>query len=210
MVFHQHCCIHVHVPKVAGQSIKRHLGEGFVNSAVFPVNDPSAGNNGTHLTAAEMRANDADGLWASYFSFAFVRNPWDRMVSEFLWRKRLEPKRVSFPDFEMFLDAVEHGWDFEDDDFRHTLPQKKFVADSDGLLLVDFLGRYETLHADFSHVCAKLRVVDQPLPRVNHQIVRDHYSRYYTPATRDHVARLFQEDVELFGYQFEGPHLDQP
>lgn len=105
--------------------------------------------------------------------------------------------------------AVAHGWDFEDDDFRHTLPQKRVVTDSDGRLLVDFLGRYETLHADFSRVCAKLGVADLPLPRVNHQRGRDHYSRYYTSATRDHVARLFQEDVELFGYQFEEPLLDQ-
>ena len=209
MVFHQHRCIHVHVPKTAGQAIKRCLGEGLFNNVVFPVHEPSAGINGEHLTAIEMRSHDPDGLWEQYFSFAIVRNPWDRMVSEFFWRQRMAPRRVSFPDFEMFLDAVEHGWDFEDTDLRHTLPQKSFVTDSEGRLLVDFLGRHENLHEDPLNVLEKLVLQRQPLPMVNNQYGREHYSCYYTPAARDQVARLFKDDITFFGYEFEAEVLPE-
>ena len=203
MVFHQHRCIHVHVPKTAGLSIKASLGDGVFNKAVFPVNEPSAGINGQHLTAAEMQAHDPAGIWSSYFTFAFVRNPWDRMVSEYFWRQRMSPRRVCFPDMEALLDAVEHGWEYEDTDLRHTLPQKNFVTDAEGRLLVDFLGRYETLLEDFSKVLEKLGLPPQPLPLVNNQYGRQHYSRYFTTTTRDQVARLFEADIAFFGYKFE-------
>ena len=68
IVNNQHKFIFVHVYRTGGTSIDKAFG----------------GNNhkgGTH-TALETVPN-----WKDYFSFAFVRNPWDRVVSAYHMHK---------------------------------------------------------------------------------------------------------------------------
>jgi hypothetical protein len=155
------------------------------------------------LTAAEMRAHDPEGLWGRYYSFAFVRNPWDRLVSEFHWRQQRAPERWSFPDFSMFLDAVIHGWDFEFDDRRHIMSQKAFVTDEAGGLLVDFVGRHEHLERDMGVVLSRLGLPAARLPVVNRSGGRTHYSRYFDAESRAQVARHYADDIAFFGHTFE-------
>jgi hypothetical protein len=70
-------------------------------------------------------------------------------------------------------------------------------------LLLDFIGRYERLDADWAMVAARLGIGNTPLPRlnVNAERARD-YTAYYTPRTRQIIAERFAIDVEYFGYKF--------
>src|SRR5690606_33093610 len=99
--------------------------------------------------------------FAEYFKFAFVRNPWDRVVSMYKWH--------GFHQICSFRSFVAHeltGWLWRN---KHWFvrPQCDFVCDDDGRLLVDYVGRYETLQADFDVVCERLGLPPTPLPRVN-------------------------------------------
>ena len=83
---------------------------------------------------------------------------------------------------------------------KTTRNQLDFVTDADGNLMVDFVGRYETLADDYSIVKNRLGLAHN-LPRANasaHASYRD----YYTAETRDIVASRFARDVRYFGYQF--------
>ena len=113
MVFKQHRCIQIHVPKTAGQAISALLSPGIHNVEAFPFEKAGIGRNSTHITASEMRDHDPSGLWDSHFKFAFFRNPWDRVASEFLWRQARREVRVSFDSLEEFLRAAIDGWEFE-------------------------------------------------------------------------------------------------
>ena len=46
-------------------------------------------------------------------------------------------------------------------------PQSDFVCDADGRLLMDFVGRFETLQADFDAVCGSIGLPPTPIPHVN-------------------------------------------
>jgi hypothetical protein len=72
MISHEHKFIFVHVPKTGGTSIESLL-------------DLSGAK---HNTARQYR-NFFPDVWKRYFSFAFVRNPWDRVLSFYMFRKQV-------------------------------------------------------------------------------------------------------------------------
>lgn len=151
-----------------------------------------------HTTAEMVRRCLPQDFYNNLFKFAFVRNPWDRLVSRHAHLLRSTDRRrhqlVSrMKNFEDFI-----AWEIQ----RGSAYQFKYVLGRDGQNLVDFIGRYERLSDDFAEVCARLGVKAE-LPHANISEHRD-YRSYYTPATRDFVAQHFRRDIELFGYTFDG------
>jgi hypothetical protein len=73
----QHSCIFVHIQKTGGQSIR----------ALFSDGPPDANY---HRQARELRSVYGEDAWRQCFKFAFVRNPWDRLVS---WRTMIDRNR---------------------------------------------------------------------------------------------------------------------
>jgi hypothetical protein len=132
--------------------------------------------------------------WDGWFSFAFVRNPWDRMVSAYSY-------------------LLGHGMEetFEDFVYRHNLPSTSHeIRDHtipchlhthhDGKLMVDFVGRYENFDEDIVEIMS--RFGRKRLPPVANPSKRTHYTDYYTDDTRKRVAEVFAEDIDLFGYRY--------
>jgi hypothetical protein len=66
-------CIFIHVPRCAGTS---------VSSGLF--GRPS----GTHINARMFQTVYSRGEWERYFKFAFVRSPWDRLLSAFRYLRK--------------------------------------------------------------------------------------------------------------------------
>ena len=217
-------CLFVHIPKVAGQSVEAvflaRAGLDWGQRERFllkPNTDPALGPPRlAHLTASEYIELGylSETEFASMFSFAFVRNPWDRLVSEYLYRK--------YPySFETFL--LKHFPKAEDDDYtlgrdlyRHVIPQAKFLYNNEGELLVDFIGKFESLEEDFATVSEKITGERLTLPHKNKSGVsglkkilgrskqkKVHYSQYYTSKTQALVAELYRDDIRLFNYKFE-------
>ena len=85
----KHKCIFIHVPKAAGSSVE--------TSEIFEDQRIKTGEYvGGHTTALEYRET-YPGKFKNYFKFAFVRNPYSRLVSAFSYLSN------SFPDkIEMF------------------------------------------------------------------------------------------------------------
>lgn len=84
---------------------------------------------------------------------------------------------------------------------RAGLYQSNWVYDMNDTMVVDYVGRYESLEADFDEIKRHLGL-DLPLPHLNKTEHRD-YRSYYSPETRDLVADLWAVDVENFGYSFD-------
>ena len=234
MISREHRCLFVHVPKTAGMSIEhvflRLAGLTWETRAPLLLranDDPRLGPPRlAHLTAAEYVACGylTAEEFASYFKFSFVRNPWDRMVSEYKYRGY--PVKIDFKTY-LFRRLPPPGWT---DNYRHIMPQHDFLYHESGRLLVDFVGRYETLQADFDRLCARIGLPPTPLPRVNrsledqrpmsfrelrkrlrravHSREREHtfahYREYYDDESREFVGQLFRKDVEAFNYSFDG------
>jgi hypothetical protein len=84
---------------------------------------------------------------------------------------------------------------------RDGLYQSSWVCDMDDRMIVDYVGRYETLEDDFAEITRRLGL-DLTLPRLNTTSHRD-YRAYYSPEARDRVGELWSLDVTNFGYEFD-------
>jgi hypothetical protein len=236
VICHPHRCVFIHVPKSAGISIEQVflglVGLTWETRAALLLrhnDDPAKGPPRlSHLTAAEYVSLGylTQQQFDSYFKFSFVRNPWDRIVSEYKYRRF--PVRMDFKTY-LFRHLPAAGFS---DQYTHIIPQYDFLFDERGRLLVDFVGRYESLQTDFDEVCGRIGIPATPLPHANRsgeakpplrtlndvkKLLRrwlwnlerrhtfPHYSQYYDEESREFVAHLYRKDIEAFGYSFESP-----
>src|SRR5689334_15820095 len=108
--------VFIHVPKTGGTSIERLLGLERPECLWSP--SPMAGlapadRTPQHFTWRELRPHLPPGLAASGFKFAFVRNPWDRFLSEYAWRRQ------------WYFNRPRHGWYYGE---RHLESLDAFVG----------------------------------------------------------------------------------
>jgi chondroitin 4-sulfotransferase 11 len=194
--------IFVQVQKTGGNAVRAALGV-----AVHDVHK--------HFFARELRDIYGKAAWDSSFKFAFVRNPWDRLVSWWSMidngRDYIDPVR---PPNGFFGYVLEHARSFEefilcctdeiiDPDGRKQIfrNQTDYLVDEDGAVIVDYIGRFERLQECFNEVSYRLGRTAVELPRINtsHHAA---YTEYYTPAMAEAVATHFARDIEAFGYRF--------
>jgi hypothetical protein len=132
--------IFIHIRKTAGTSVEVALAS-IAPDAVRRLENVSACHDplkNRHLFASDLREYFDEATWNSYYKFAFVRNPWSRLVS--WYNLCLERPTTPFmrlvkraaPAFEAFLN-LNYGR------ARKTiLNQADYVTDKSGNLLVDF------------------------------------------------------------------------
>ncbi len=232
MICHPYRCVFIHIPKTGGISVE-HVFLGLVGlswDSRAPLllrgnDDPSKGPPRlAHLTGTEYVTCGylSRDQFDAYFKFSFVRNPWDRMVSEYKYRGH--PMRMPFKSW-LLHHLPPRGFT---DAYCHLVPQYQFLYDADGRLLADFVGRYESLQADFDRVCDRLAIARTPLPHENRSLdapriqslndvkkrvrrwlwtlrpknVYPHYTQYYDDESRAFVAERYRTDIETFGYAF--------
>lgn len=189
--------IFIHIPKNAGTSVS--LG--------LPITDTPGHSEWWRIQRADPRK------WDDYFKFAVVRNPWERVVSNFryarmersLWhssdgnaRCGVHPDRdalrgASFRKCVEQIATLQHpGW----------LPQSHWVCGPGGEIMMDFLCRYERLELDFAHVCRTLGVT-RKLPKFNVSAGKEaDWRDFYDEETELSVRQHYAADIRLFGYEF--------
>ncbi len=207
--------VFVHIQKTAGTALVEAL------KSAFPDARPLCGK---HDVAIAGRDATGEATWSGYFKFAFVRNPWDRLVS---WYAMIDAYRSRLKGARRLADhlrgkALPKSWryvaanskTFEEfivrctDDIEDYSGVKSFVrnqvdyvTDERGDSLVDFVGRYENFESDLAIIRQRL---GRPLTlNAKNASKHDHYSRYYTRETRDIVAARFARDIAAFDYRFE-------
>lgn len=143
---------------------------------------------------------------ADWFTFAFIRNPWDRMVS--LWANKGRDQIHStfakrgmgpYPDFNDFVKALCERTDFD----IHWVSQAESIL-IDGQEVPGFIGRYENLKDDWQFIQKKCLEHNLKLPDLERRnsSAHDHYRKYYSPESRDLIAGKYAQDIEAFGYEY--------
>jgi chondroitin 4-sulfotransferase 11 len=192
----------IHVPKTAGMSVHRALAKA-APDAIRRIEEMPAFSDPEkqrHLPARDLRDYLGEMRWKRLFSFAFVRNPFARLVSwynmcherpsnRFMWF--VKDQSLTFRDFII---------DPSDILGRTRLNQIDYISDSNGQFIVNFIGRYEQLEQDFDFICRELEFSTE-LPHVNSTKSVD-YRAYYDASTHQVVAQRFRRDIEAFGYTF--------
>ena len=199
--------IFVHIPKCAGTSIEQ---------ALIPLATP-------HLGFRDLTEEARTQYWLpgrqmlqhsrlrrygrvfpleTYFKFAFVRNPWDRAISQIEY---LRSKGV--PMFQRGdLKEQIKGYCATDKGFLgHDLSacQVDYLQWPVGEFAMDFIGRFRNLLPDFATVCGRLGIDPAPpLPHVFNSRRPRPYREYYDEESRDWIAERFARDIAHFHYEF--------
>ena len=226
MVLPTHQSIFIHIPRCGGTSVENALIDDrcfFTKDAMpnilnlnYPLN---------HCTLEDIKKSRVlHPNFKKFYSFTFVRNPFDRLVSEFFY---LKPKLKLSDDIKSGLIALSN-YNNEGIYGNHCMSQhnfiktnnpkiskyigqglinllgdynKNFSLDAEFIKPIDFVGRFENLQKDFNIICDKIGIPQQQLPH-NNASNHKHYTEHYDEETREIVAEKYAKDIEYFGYKF--------
>ena len=196
-IFHLRACdaVLIHIPKTGGSTIRFGIFGGDYEGPFY---------------------GDMPERWRPKFSFCFVRNPFDRLISAWkmfttgmedtLWRPPEDGDRTL--SLEAFMNIVEDpkfgdGLErktFEQKIRHHTIPQTDPI---NSFGWADFVGRYETYARDLDEVLRKVDWNgDAPTPHMN-RTDRGAYQSYFTPTLRRRAEAFYHDDLARLGYRFE-------
>jgi chondroitin 4-sulfotransferase 11 len=192
MISDTHKFIFIHVNKTGGTSIEK----------AFQPDADHRNVQHKHASVAFYSQTFPD-QFRRYFKFAFVRNPWDWLVSRYHWSKNHQ--RLFDYSFDEFLRRLEKRIRLSKsalwlEDGQALKPQLDRLVIG-GSIAVDFVGRFENLQRDFDLVCSRLQIE----PRRLHHVFKSkhaHYADYYSVENRKIVERLYAIDIATFGYHF--------
>lgn len=212
--------VYIDIAKVASSSIKATL------AAALGLDD--AGGNPHEVGFPRPPAASPAGprLFPDHYAFAFVRNPWTRLVS--CYRDKIRGEVGDFTGFAesgvahclahygvftpamTFADFVHAVAAIPDDQAdEHFRAQAGYVTNAAGAIAVDFVGRYESFTEDFAHVGRTIGLpTNLRLPKLQAAPPADP-AGYYTPAIIEIVARRYQRDLALFGYRWDSQQGSQ-
>ena len=207
----------VHVPKTGGTSIRAVLGQHCHNPKVFWSNRVLAkvGIEVNYLTRdyrkLQFRTHDRianaqrllpTDVYERLFKFAFVRNPWDLLVSLFKFIRKTESHKrhrlVSKMEFSEFIDFAVT---------KQIAHQSRLISDNRGNILTDFIGRFENLTQDVQIILQKTGIPAK-LPHLN-RTPTSCYQDFYSALSKEKVAIAYQVDIDAFEYEFDGRSVDK-
>ena len=219
MIDHDIKCIFIHIPRTAGSSISTALtqrkkeGERFEHRARVKQDK-------IHFTVEQAQKKFGMDTWNEYLTFAFVRNPWDRLVSQYQWRLAKGERDVAKRNFKEWVTWRWEGWLNWLENPRKVIrgvPQlghrdravvltkafDEIYDEKEDKILVDFVGRYENLREDIETLCGKLGVdQDILLPHKHNAKNRPHYTEFYDDETIEIVRKFYKNDIEVLGYKY--------
>lgn len=180
LVSRRHRFVYFQVPKVATRSLLASLSSF----------DPEA------IEFNKIRYRP--GMFVGYRTFAFVRDPWDRLHS--CWANKVRDTdqfaqyypELRNADFDHFVRVIS-TWDLRICD-AHVRLQSVLIPAK-----VDVVGRFENLQDDYLRLSSWLGLPLGDLPNINVTKQRDQGDPY-SPELRDLVGRLYRRDLDRFRY----------
>ena len=183
LISHKHKFITIDIPKTGTTSINRAMRQFIGENDISVSMSQKIGMR--HARYEKCIAKFPSSK--NYFSFAFARNPWDRMLSFYFFKRN--KARVS---------KIDKNISFKDFLELPILNQYSYIK---GFSRNSFVGRFENLQADFDYICDQIKMPRIELPHKN-KSKHKHYTEYYDDETREIVTKKYAKDIEYFGYKF--------
>ena len=184
-------CVFFHIPKTAGISISNSLFGGV---------------KWGHRSVNFYKSHYGEKVFNSLYKFCFVRNPYDRLFSAYTFLKEgginnqdLEFSNSHLQEFASFDEFVLKGLEKQEImNWVHFKPQYTFVCDENDNIVMDFVGKMETLNTDFNTVCKHLNI-ESELQELN---MSGFKKNDFSEEVKTMIKLKYQKDFNLFY-----PHL---
>lgn len=206
IISHKHKFIYIAIPRTGSTSIREALKQYSEEPLLYPY---------TPLQELSKKFNIAD-----YFKFSFFRNPWDMLVSVYLYKKSFSN---NFPDLNFmkydscifknfenniinFNEWVRDNCSIMNNYFKKYKTMWDMVSDGDNLN-VDYIGTFEHINSDFEYIKYILNLEGElkHLNKNNSKHIHPylHYSDYYNDESKDLVLQTFTKEINYIGYGYE-------
>jgi len=194
-----------HIAKNAGQTI--HITMEKMDKLEF---------HDKHYSMLQLKKliND-DNLFNECIKFCVIRNPWDRMVSTYFFRKQncetdfgpIEQWNLNFNDWIKYIYSDEyislnlkHGDTLENVKY-HFGSSLRWVKDDNNNIIADKIIKFENLENELTSLFKEVGYFESFCKNNNTNHEERH--KYYNEESKKLVAENFKEDIEYFGYTFD-------
>ncbi|OEI80502.1 hypothetical protein AST99_08915 [Formosa algae] len=157
-----------------------------------------------HLTVKQVIKYIGQKKWDNVYTFAIVRNPWAKVVSQYKFRTKTNKSKMGDNPID-FKDWVKKVFVEKDKFYYHVrpllfAPQVDWLKNNQGEIDLDKVIRFENLNEEYREV-AQIIGIDPELPHLNSTKPSD-YKSYYDEETKNIIADWFAEDIKTFNYRF--------
>lgn len=213
----------VHIPKNGGMTIRKspqlrgkitisgpwsHISRDYTKAVKRTMD-----SIGDHEGYEHARWRDINPLITSNLKcFAFVRNPWARVVSRYFFAKKVIEVEKKEPVGKHKIDSFEHFLEERDEwkdrnylwhrAIRGWFNAFDYVSDEKGKIRCDVLS-FEDYNKDITQYFGLLNMSEaRNVTAVN----KKPWTSVYNPKTIQMVGDWYKKDIETFGYDFDsGP-----
>ena len=196
VVCHIRKIIFIHIPKTAGSSIEHLLrDEGKYELDFIGVRN---GRSTHHYMGIELKMILKE-LYPAYYKFSFVRNHYDRLISEYFWCRINNVGHKFNKTFDEFLDYVEdiikNKKFFKPIENDHFIPQYSFLF-FNNKLIVNNIFKYEDIETVGPLIKKRLKIKTS-LQHLNKSVKNE---ITLTQDQKDRIYNLYKIDFETFNY----------
>lgn len=188
--------VFVHIPKAAGMSVTLTLFQKEVG----------------HNTALYYQQTIGKKAYEDIYSFAIVRNPYDRLMSAYFFLKKggmekyCNDQKMSeyinshYPTFEKFI--LEGLKDKRILNYYHFIPQHIFLNDHTDKRIVKHIGKLEDLDSFFQKICKDLGV-KLSLPHNNKTEYNKNKQELFTEEMKIQIQTVYAKDFKELNYELD-------
>ncbi len=193
LLSHEKKFLFVHIQKTGGTSVTK-----WMQSHIPDMEEYMKPHSPLSLNADRYK---------DYYKVAFVRNPFDRMVS---WYSMIKNQKAhnylqqqvlthssNFTEFILNCEHISSKSNWKP--FHYN--QIDYLTNAQDKIGVDFVGRFENFSQGIEIISEYLAI---PSNEIGHMNQSDHtsYHDYYTKETREIITKRFKRDLEYFKYTF--------
>ena len=192
-ISHKYKLIFIHIPKCAGISIWKCLDLTEDEDNLISFTQPVL----QHLLPKQLKGKYINTkTWDSYKKFTIIRNPYDRVVSDYFWMKEHAP-HLAQNDFDDYLslreDVVKNNKYDLDMYFDHFYPMHYYFED----IKYDHVIRFENIEVEFEKI-RNLYNIENILTKNNQSSSKGYL---LSEEQEERIYSLYKNDFIKFGYK---------
>jgi hypothetical protein len=235
---HKLKAVYIHLPKCGGSYVEKILENYYefildnilkedsdyvMDTYLLPVKSRGALRFYINSSYIQQKYDMSNDKWNQYYKFTFVRNPYTKTISAYLFFKAhyniVIEEGATFPSFIEFLNIIRNGVNdkfYKNHNFLYyfhyyhfLITQYEHVIDNNGNININFIGKFENLNKELIEVLNNLKLkielkhIDEIKnnSKVNHTRKFKNIDYYFDQEALIFINSHFEKDFVFFGYK---------